>query len=188
MTREEVYKDIEGMFGFVPSFFKTIPDTSLEMEWNLLKRVQFDEGPIPNKYRELLGIAISAVTRCRYCTLFHTEIARLNGATDEEIEDAVHYAKSSAGWSTYLNGMQMDFDQFKDEIKRAADYVRSHQGAGKELRCKDVGPDCDYVIRGRSEIEVIEKAMEHARTLHHLDTVPPGMMEKARAAIHTVSA
>lgn len=129
MTREEVYKDIEGMFGLVPSFFKLVPDSSLEFEWNLIKRVQFDEGAIPNKYRELIGIAISAVTKCRYCALFHTELARLNGATEEEIEDAVHFAKSSAGWSTYINGMQIDFDEFKNEVARACEYVRTKMAA-----------------------------------------------------------
>ena len=42
MSREEVYKDIEGMFGFVPTFLKELPDSSLELEWKLMKRVQFE--------------------------------------------------------------------------------------------------------------------------------------------------
>ena len=127
MTREEVYSEIEGMFGLVPSFFNSIPDSSIELEWKLMKTVQFDEGPIPSKYRELIGLGIAATSKCKYCTLFHTEIAKLFGATDEEIEDAVHYAKSSAGWSTYLNGMQIPYEQFKSEIERAVGYVRSKQ-------------------------------------------------------------
>jgi len=188
MSREEVYKDIEGMFGFVPSFFKAVPDSSLELEWKLMKRVQFEEGPIPNKYRELIGVAISAVTKCRYCSLFHTEVAKLNGATDAEIEDAVHFAKSSAGWSAYLNGLQVDYDQFKEEVSRAADYVRSKGGAEKELRCRDVGADCDHVIRGKTEDEIFAKAAEHARTVHHMSQIPPEMLEKARASIHAVAA
>lgn len=53
MDRKEIYNEIEEMFGLVPSFFKSVPDSSLELEWKLFKRVQFDEGPIPNKYREL---------------------------------------------------------------------------------------------------------------------------------------
>src|SRR5512143_18114 len=53
-TREQVYKEIEGVFGLVPSFFKEVPDSSLELEWKLFKKVQLDEGPIPNKYRELI--------------------------------------------------------------------------------------------------------------------------------------
>jgi len=125
MKREEIYKEIEGMFGLVPSMFKSIPDSSLELEWQLFKRVQFDEGPIPNKYRELIGVAISAVTKCRYCSLFHTEIAKLNGATEAEIEDAIHYAKSSAGWSTYINGIQLDYEKFKKEVLQACEHARS---------------------------------------------------------------
>ena len=128
MDRKAIYKEIEEMFGLVPGFFKIIPDSSLEMEWKLFKQVQFNEGPIPNKYRELMGVAISAVTKCHYCAFFHTELAKLNGATDEEIEDAVHYAKSSTGWSTYLNGLQVDFDQFKSEVQEACKYVRSMHG------------------------------------------------------------
>lgn len=127
MTRDDVYKEIEGIFGLVPSFFKVIPDSSLELEWRLFKKVQFDEGPIPNKYRELIGVAISAATKCRFCTLYHTEVAKLNGATDAEIEDAVHYAKSSAGWSTYVNGLQIDYDKFRDEVLRACEHVRMVQ-------------------------------------------------------------
>ncbi len=124
-TREQIYKEIEGMFGLVPSMFKPVPDSSLELEWQLFKRVQFDPGPIPNKYRELIGVAIAAATKCRYCEVYHTEVAKLNGATDAEIEDAVHYAKSSMGWSTYINGLQIDYDTFADEVRQAGEHVRS---------------------------------------------------------------
>jgi AhpD family alkylhydroperoxidase len=128
MTREKVYKEIEEMFGLVPSMFKAFPDDSLELEWKLFKQVQFAEGPIPNKYRELIGVAISAISKCRYCALYHTEVAKLNGATEAEIEDAVHYAKSSAGWSAYINGLQIDFDKFREEVLTACEHVRKSQG------------------------------------------------------------
>jgi AhpD family alkylhydroperoxidase len=125
MNREKIYKEIEGMFGLVPSMFKSIPDSSLELEWKLFKKVQLEEGPIPNKYRELIGVALSGISKCRYCAFYHTELAKLNGATDAEIEDAVHYAKSSAGWSTYINGLQIDYETFKEEVSRACEHVRS---------------------------------------------------------------
>ncbi len=54
MNRKEIYKDIEETLGLVPSMFKAIPDSSLELEWKLFKQVQLAEGPIPNKYRELI--------------------------------------------------------------------------------------------------------------------------------------
>ena len=130
MNREKVYKEIESMFGLVPSMFKSIPDSSLELEWQLFKTVQLEEGPIPNKYRELIGVALSAISKCRYCAFYHTELAKLNGASDAEIEDAVHYAKSSAGWSAYINGLQIDYETFKNEVSRACEHVRSME-AGK---------------------------------------------------------
>ncbi|MER3482692.1 MAG: alkylhydroperoxidase [Meiothermus sp.] len=126
-SSQQVYKEIEAMFGLVPSMFKVVPESSLDLEWQLFKRVQFDEGPIPNKYRELIGVAIAAATKCKYCSLYHTELAKLNGATEAEIEDAVHYAKSSAGWSTYINGLQLDYEAFRDEMLRACEHVRGAQ-------------------------------------------------------------
>jgi len=130
MTRREVYAEIEQTFGLVPSMFKEVPDSTLENEWKLFRTIQLEEeGPIPLKYRELIGLAISGVTKCQYCTCYHTEVARLFGATDEEIEAAVHYAKSSAGWSAYINGLQIDFEQFRNEVKQACDHVRNVQRA-----------------------------------------------------------
>lgn len=124
-SKEEVFKEIEQMFGLVPGMFKALPESTIELEWNLMKRVQMDEGPIPNKYRELMGVGIAAISKCRYCSYFHTEMAKLNGATEAEIEDAIHYAKSSAGWSTYINGLQLDYDQFTKEIDQVCEHVRS---------------------------------------------------------------
>ena len=118
------------MSGLVPTMFKVVPDSSLELEWRLFKRVQFDESPIPNKYRKLIGVAISGVTKCRYCALYHTEVAKLFGVTDAEVEDAVHYARSSAGWSTYMNDLQLDYERFKDEVLQACEHVRSLQAVG----------------------------------------------------------
>ena len=131
MKRKDIYKEIEGELGLVPSLFDPIPDDTLELEWRLFKKVQMDEGVIPNKYRELIGIGISGVTRCRYCTMFHTEMAKVFGATDAEIEAAVHYSKSSAGWSAYLNGMQMDYDKLKAEVKKVGENLMK-KGVGKK--------------------------------------------------------
>jgi AhpD family alkylhydroperoxidase len=127
MNRKDVYRDIEQMLGVVPEFLKRLPDSTLEMEWQLFKRSQIEEGPIPNKYRELMGLAIASVTKCRYCTYFHTEFAKLNGASPAEIEDAIHYAKSSAGWSAYLNGQQIDYDSFKKEVQQVCEHVRKQR-------------------------------------------------------------
>ena len=129
MGRQDVHKEMEEMFGTVISFVDQIPDAFIDAEWDLMKRVQFGQTLIPNKYKELMGLAISAVSRCRYCALFHTEAAKLHGATDAEIEEAVHYAKLVSGWRIYLNGLQVDYDAFADEVRRVVEFVVAQAAA-----------------------------------------------------------
>lgn len=127
MGRQDLYREIEQMMGVVPAMFRELPDSSIEQEWELFKKTQMEETAIPNKYRELIGVAISAATKCKYCSYFHTEMAKLFGATSAEIEDAVHFAKATTGWSTYVNGLQIDYNQFKSEIDRACEHIRQSQ-------------------------------------------------------------
>ena len=124
MSRKKIYQEIEHMMGVVPSMFKALPDSVLEIEWQLFKKTQIEDAAIPAKYRELIGLGIAAAMKCQFCAYFHTQMAKLNGATDAEIENAVHIAKDSSGWSTYIHGMQIDFAQFKKEIDQACAHIR----------------------------------------------------------------
>lgn len=127
-TRHEVEAEIKETLGLVPSFFNRIPDRFLDHEWSMFRDLELGETLIPNKYKELLMLAVHSETRCRYCTLFHTEAARLNGATEEEIQEAVHLSKFTVSWSVYLNGLQTDYDQFADELQQIGDYLSSQAG------------------------------------------------------------
>lgn len=141
IPRAEVESDMKETLGLVPSFFKRIPDELLGAEWELFKKLELGETRIPNKYKELMGIAIHAETKCRYCTLFHTEAAKLFGATDEEIQEAVHYAKASVGWSVYLNGLREDFDLFESELAKIGEHVRTKRGAAAPERRARAGEE-----------------------------------------------
>jgi predicted small metal-binding protein len=55
---------------------------------------------------------------------------------------------------------------------------------GKILNCGDVKPGCDFEIRGNSEEEVLQKAAAHAKTDHGMNSIPPEVLDKVRAAIH----
>ena len=128
VSRGEVEADIKETLGLVPSFFSEVPDEVLAQEWDLFKRFEFGETHIPGKYKQLIGLAVHSYTHCRYCTLFHTAAAKLNGATDEEIQEAVHFAKHTAGWSTYLNGIGQNYDEFAAELTKVGEYVSGHAG------------------------------------------------------------
>jgi predicted small metal-binding protein len=54
----------------------------------------------------------------------------------------------------------------------------------KVLKCGDVVPGCSYEIRGNSEQDVLQKAAEHAKSAHNLDSIPPDVMSKVKGAIH----
>jgi AhpD family alkylhydroperoxidase len=130
MTRAEVERDIEETLGLVPTFMQQVPDYLIESEWGIFKNLQLsDETEIPNKYKELIGLGVSGATRCRYCAYFHAEAARLFGATDEEIVEASLVAKNTMAWSTYLNAMQFDYDEFVREFDRIAEHVREQMAA-----------------------------------------------------------
>jgi AhpD family alkylhydroperoxidase len=124
-TRTEVETEIKETLGIVPSFFGRIPDETLDHEWQLFARLGLGETLIPNKYKELLMLAVHAHTHCRYCTLFHTEAAKLFGATEEEIQEAVHLAKHTVGWSTYLNGLREDEARFGQELEQIGAHLGS---------------------------------------------------------------
>ena len=128
---QDTKRDIEETFGLVPEFLATVPDYLLPTEWASMKALQLsDDTAIPNKYKEMIGLAVSGATRCRYCAYFHTEAARLFGATDEEINETALIAKNTMGWSTYLNTLAFDYDKFVDEFDRVAAHIREQMAAG----------------------------------------------------------
>jgi AhpD family alkylhydroperoxidase len=128
--RHEVDRDIEETLGLVPEFFKKVPDYLLPTEWASFKSLELsDQTAIPNKYKELIGLAVSGATRCRYCCYFHTEAAKLFGATDDEVTETALIAKNTMGWSTYLNTMQFDYDQFIAEFDQITAYVHDQMAA-----------------------------------------------------------
>jgi AhpD family alkylhydroperoxidase len=129
--RQAVERDIVETLGLVPEFFERVPDYLLPTEWASFKSLQLsDQTALPNKYKELIGLAVSGATRCRYCVYFHTEAARLFGASEEEITETALIAKNTMGWSTYLNTLHFDYDKFVEEFDQVAAHVREGMAAG----------------------------------------------------------
>ena len=122
--KSEIRSEIEKTFGKVPSWVNELPDAALEGFWSTMRDFQLGETAIPNKYKELIGLGVAGATRCRYCALFHTEAAKLFGATDAEIAEAAMMAAHTMGASTFLNAIQTEYDQFHRETLEAIEYVR----------------------------------------------------------------
>ncbi|HEY3056229.1 MAG TPA: DUF1059 domain-containing protein, partial [Thermoanaerobaculia bacterium] len=57
----------------------------------------------------------------------------------------------------------------------------------KSLACKDAGmKDCDFKTQGQTEQEVMQKAAEHAKKAHNMQTIPPDVERRVRGAIRDV--
>jgi predicted small metal-binding protein len=54
----------------------------------------------------------------------------------------------------------------------------------KELRCREVGFECDAVVRADSEEEVMKQAQEHARKAHGLERISEDQERDIRSKIH----
>jgi AhpD family alkylhydroperoxidase len=138
--KSDVYAEIKQTFGRIPEWIDGVPEAALSGFWSLEHDFYLAETRIPNKYKELIGIAVSGATRCKYCQLFHTEGARLNGATDEEIFEAAMMSGVTMMASTYLNAIGTDFDEFKQETREIVAYVKAQakntpsRSKGRDLR------------------------------------------------------
>ena len=102
-----------------PAFYKdTYPDHALESRLAAEAVLSGNEAKLDAKTRELIALGVAAQIPCVYCVYFHDKSARLNGASEAEVREAVATAAHVRHWSTVLNGMAYDFDAFKAEVDK----------------------------------------------------------------------
>jgi AhpD family alkylhydroperoxidase len=122
---EDLRKDITSHFGFVPSFVNVLPPTEARLWWTAVRDFQLsDKTKLDGKTKELIGLGVSAQIPCHYCVLFHTEAARLNGASEQEVQEAIFMSSLTRMGSTILNGAQLDQNTFDKELKDIVAYVK----------------------------------------------------------------
>ncbi len=88
-NRDEVFREMEEVFGLVPGWVRKLPDVAIGEIWALVKGAQLGETHIPAKYKILIGVAVAAALRSPHCSYFGTEAAKQRGATEDEIREAV---------------------------------------------------------------------------------------------------
>ena len=118
--------EMKTMLGDVPVMFTKLPIQVRAKAWEWFKSMNNPNTAIPTKYGELMGLAVAAQIPCEYCAYAHTAMAKMLGATDVEIEEAVLKGAEVRNWSTILNGNQVDFESFKKEWDGMMAYVKAH--------------------------------------------------------------
>jgi len=126
----DLRKELEQTFGMVPSFVLTTTPIAMRAWWTGVRDFQLsDKTALDGKTKELIGLGVAAQIPCHYCVLFHTEAARLNGASEQEIQEAVFMASLTRQGSTILNGSQLDMETFESELDDIVEYIKKQAGS-----------------------------------------------------------
>ena len=63
----------------------------------------FADGALPSKTKQLIAVAVAHVTQCPYCIRGHTEAARKQGATEQEVMEAIWVAAEMRAGAAYAH-------------------------------------------------------------------------------------
>ena len=83
-------------------------------QWAAHRDFELAETAIPNKYKELIGLAVAAHIKCRYCIYFHQQAAIAHGATDEELKEACAMGGLTVQFSNAITGMRYDYEKLPE--------------------------------------------------------------------------
>jgi AhpD family alkylhydroperoxidase len=130
-------EDVRATFGSVPDFIKRFPPEALPGAWNMMKALELNpETKLSGKHKSLIGLAVAAQIPCRFCLIADTEFARLEGATDREINEAIAMASLTRAASTALNGLQVDRAAFRKDVDRVVAGARKQAAMAAGDRAK----------------------------------------------------
>ena len=65
----------------------------------------FADGALPSKTKQLIAVAAAHVTQCPYCIRGHTDLALKNGATEQEIMEAIWVAAEMRAGAAYAHSI-----------------------------------------------------------------------------------
>jgi AhpD family alkylhydroperoxidase len=63
----------------------------------------FADGALPSKTKQLIAVAVAHVTQCPYCIRGHTEAACKQGATEQEVMEAIWVAAEMRAGAAYAH-------------------------------------------------------------------------------------
>ncbi|MGZ3770097.1 MAG: carboxymuconolactone decarboxylase family protein [Bdellovibrio sp.] len=124
MDAKAAYKDMENTMGFVPDFMKMYPEASVAGAWNEIKDIQFNSKTLSSKTKDLIALAVSSQIPSAVNVYADTEFAKSDGATPQEIQEAIALASQTRHWSTFLNGLRQDEKAFEREVDQMMKFIQ----------------------------------------------------------------
>jgi AhpD family alkylhydroperoxidase len=120
--------EVEKTLGAVPAMVRDMPDENVAPFWEQLKSLQLNpKTALSGKSKELIGLGVAAQIPCRYCIYGHSEFAKLNGASERELREAIATAAIARELSALANGPEAQ----QLEAPATAELKAAHQELAK---------------------------------------------------------
>ena len=108
-----LYDEIKASFGMVPNFFKA--QAALDPEWaaanwNRVKVIMLKNGALDRKTKEIIAMVVSLLNHCQYCHLAHKTMARMCGAKEEELQEAVMVMELFQSFTAIADSLEVPCD------------------------------------------------------------------------------
>jgi AhpD family alkylhydroperoxidase len=120
-------KDIEQTLGFVPAFLARVPEAALAGAWSELKDLRLSPSQLDPKSKALIALAVAAQVPSAPCIASETELAKLAGASEREIAEAIGMAALTRNMSTLANGQLTDEKVFRADIDKLIAGIKAAQ-------------------------------------------------------------
>jgi len=105
----ELYEGIRAKLGRVPNVHQAMAVNPSFLEAMLKLSAAAGKG-LDMKTKELINIAVSAVSNCQYCLDAHVTMAKNHGVTDAEIHAAVECAVAMSAYNIFNHGANPEID------------------------------------------------------------------------------
>ena len=75
----------------------------IEAAFRQFSQAVFQDGALPGRTKQLIAVAVAHVTQCPYCIKGHTKAALRQGATAEELMEAIWVAAEMRAGGAYAH-------------------------------------------------------------------------------------
>ena len=155
---DKALNNIKETFGFVPTFINNIVDQSLPGAWQEAKNLRFSaDTALDIKTKGLIGVAVASQIPCEMVAYFDQKSTLAENTTPQEQYEAVMMAAMTRHWSTVLNGLQLDKNEFKSEADQIMAYVKNMmKEAGDNLPTEEM-----FLVNPKSSVDEIYKDIKN---------------------------
>ena len=120
MVSSTTRNEIEAHLGVIPAEMEAIADPVSDHMWNFVRDLQYSDTELSAREKALVGLGASAAIKEPFCIRYYRSDTAVQGLTTAEIREAVTIASSVQFFSTILQGNEIDFTGFCEEVDQIA--------------------------------------------------------------------